>query len=127
MSAVDDAVELINQANITGIDMVYGNNFPQEAVDNIDSTIVLVTDAANNPSDYGNNDFWSLSQEVEVQIWYSQELESDPETIEVSMMKAFTHQNWQVAAVRQRMLDPETSQLFNTFYFSRIKILKETF
>ncbi|MCI1913228.1 MAG: DUF806 family protein, partial [Schleiferilactobacillus harbinensis] len=61
------------------------------------------------------------------QIWHSQQLDSDPENIEVAMMKTFVHSNWQVAAVRQRTLDPDTGQLLNTFYFSRTKILKETF
>lgn len=127
MSAVDDAVDLIKKANISGIDAVYGNNLPQSEVDNVNKTVILITDAANNPSSFGNNDFWSLSQEVEVQIWHSQELDSDPEDIEVSVMKAFVHGNWQVAAVRQRTLDPVSQQLFNTFYFERTKILKETF
>lgn len=121
MSAVDDAVTLLSQAGISGIDAVEGNNLPQELVDSIKKTVVLITDAANNPTTYGNNDFWALNQEVEVQIWYSQLLDSDPEIIEIAMMKAFTHQHWQVAAVRQRTLDPDTQQLFNTFYFSRAK------
>ena len=121
MSAVDDAVTLLVQGKIAGIDAVEGNNLPQELVDSLDKTVVLVTDSANDPSSFGNDDFWSLNQEVEVQIWYSQELETDPETIEISMMKAFTHQYWQVAAVRQRTLDPDTQQLSNTFYFSRAK------
>lgn len=121
MSAVDDAVTLLSQANIIGVDAVYGNNLPQEELDSADKTVVLVTDSANDPSSFGNDDFWSLNQEVEVQIWYSQDLETDPETIEISMMKAFTHQYWQVAAVRQRTLDPDTQQLSNTFYFSRTK------
>lgn len=126
MSAVDDAVSILSQANISGIDAIEGNNLPQELVDSLDKTVVLVTDSANDPSTFGNNDFWSLNQEVEVQIWYSQLLNSDPETIEIAMMKEFTHQHWQVAAVRQRTLDPDTQQLSNTFYFSRTKILKET-
>jgi hypothetical protein len=117
----------MNQANISGIDAVYGNNLPQEELDSTDKTVVLVTDSANDPASFGNDDFWALNQEVEVQIWYSQQLETDPEDIEVSLMKAFVHQNWQVAATRQRALDPDTQQLSNTFYFSRTKILKETF
>lgn len=121
MSAVDDALTLLNQANIASIDAVYGNNLPQSELDNVNKTIVLVTDSANDPSSFGNDDFWALNQEVEVQIWYSQQLDSDTETIEIAMMKAFTHQHWQVAAVRQRTLDPGTQQLFNTFYFSRTK------
>jgi hypothetical protein len=121
MSAVDDAVTLLSNANINGVGAVYGNNLPKEELDSIDKTIVLVTDAANDPAAYGDNDFWALNQEVEVQIWHSQQLDSDPETIEIAMMKAFTHQHWQVAAVRQRTLDPDTQQLFNTFYFSRTK------
>lgn len=121
MSAVDDAVSILSQANISGIDAIEGNNLPQELVDSTDKTVVLITDAANDPTVYGDNDFWALNQEVEVQIWYSQLLDSDPETIEIAMMKAFTHQHWQVAAVRQRTLDPDTQQLFNTFYLSRTK------
>ena len=121
MAAVDDAVALISAASLVGIDEVYGNNLPQEAVDSLDKTVVLVTDAANNPSGYGNNDFWRLNQEVEVQIWYSQDFANDPEVLEVSLMKLFVHSDWQVSAVRQRTLDPDTQQLMNTFYFSREK------
>ena len=121
MSAVDDAVTMLTQAGIASIDVVEGNNLPQELVDNLNTTVVLITDAANDPAAHGDNDFWALNQEVEVQIWYSQLLDSDPEAIEIAMMKAFTHQHWQVAAVRQRTFDPDTHQLFNTFYFSRTK------
>ena len=121
MSAVDDAVAMLSQAGIANINAVKGNNLPQELVDNLNETVVMITDAANDPAAYGDNDFWALNQEVEVQIWYSQLLDSDPETIEIAMMKAFTHQHWQVAAVRQRTLDQDTQQLFNTFYFSRTK------
>ncbi|WP_371206771.1 DUF806 family protein [Lacticaseibacillus rhamnosus] len=121
MSAVNDAVAMLSQAGIANINAVKGNNLPQELVDNLNETVVLITDAANDPAAYGDNDFWALNQEVEVQIWYSQLLDSDPETIEIAMMKAFTHQHWQVAAVRQRTLDQDTQQLFNTFYFSRTK------
>ena len=121
MSAVDDAVTMLSQAKIANIDAIEGNNLPQELVDSREETVVLITDAANDPAAYGDNDFWALNQEVEVQIWYSQELETDPETIEIAMMKAFTQQHWQVAAVRQRTFDPDTQQLFNTFYFSRTK------
>lgn len=121
MSAVDDAVTMLTQAKIANIDAIEGNNLPQELVDSREETVVLITDAANDPAAYGDNDFWALNQEVEVQIWYSQLLDSDPETIEIAMMKAFTHQHWQVAAVRQRAFDPDAHQLFDTFYFSRTK------
>lgn len=121
MSAVDDAVSVLSQAKISGIEAIEGNNLPQELVDSTNKTVVLITDATNDPAAYGDNDFWALNQEVEVQIFYSQLLDSDPEIIEIAMMKAFTHQHWQVAAVRQRTLDPDTQQLFNTFYFSRTK------
>lgn len=121
MSAVDDAVTMLSQAGIASIDAVEGNNLPQELVDSLNKTVVLITDAANDPTAHGDNDFWALNQEVEVQIFYSQLLDSDTEAIDIAMMKAFTHQHWQVAAVRQRTFDQETQQLFNTFYFSRTK------
>lgn len=120
MSAVEDVVAIVSSAGLA-IDEVYGNNLPKEAADSLDKTVVLVTDAGNSPSGYGNGDFWRLAQEVEVQIWYSQEFNGDPEALEVALMKAFVHAGWQVAAVRQRTLDPDTQQLMNTFYFSREK------
>ncbi|MFD1428689.1 DUF806 family protein [Lacticaseibacillus mingshuiensis] len=120
MTAIDDAIAIVSSAGLS-IDKVYGNNLPQEVADSLDKTVVLVTDAGNSPDGYGNGDFWRLYQEVEVQIWYSQEFGGDPETLEVALMKAFVHAGWQVAAVRQRTLDPDTQQLMNTFYFSRKK------
>ncbi|WP_203628322.1 DUF806 family protein [Lacticaseibacillus mingshuiensis] len=120
MSAVEDAVAIVSSAGLA-IDKIYGNNLPQEVADSLYKTVVLVTDAGNSPDGYSNNDFWRLAQEVEVQIWYSQQFNSDPETLEVTLMKLFVHAGWQVAAVRQRTLDPDTQQLMNTFYFSREK------
>ena len=45
MSAVDDAVTMLSQAGIAGIDAVEGNNLPQELVDSLNKTVVLITDA----------------------------------------------------------------------------------
>lgn len=50
MSAVDDAVTMLSQAGITSIDAVEGNNLPQELVDSLEKTVVLITDAANDPT-----------------------------------------------------------------------------
>lgn len=123
MSAVDDAVDLINQAQIKGIDYVGGNNLPKEKQDSVNETVVLITDAADDPAAYGNDDFWSLNQEIELQVWYQQELAVDPETIELALMKTFVHAHWHVSTVRQRVIDPTTQQLSNTLYFSRTKNL----
>lgn len=46
MSAVDDALSIISQANISGVDAIYGNNLPQSEVDSANKTVVLITDAA---------------------------------------------------------------------------------
>lgn len=123
MLAVLEAQNMINAANIAGIDNVYTFNIPSEMVENIDKTIVLITDANTNPAVYGNNDFNALSRTIEIQVFYKKDLDIDPETIEVQLYKLFTNDVWNVGENRGHTIDPDTQQITTTFYVNNLKLL----
>lgn len=123
MLAVLEAQNMINSANIAGIDNVYTFNIPAEMVENTDQTIVLITDANSTPSLYGNNDFNALSRTIEIQVFYKKDLDIDPETIEVKLYKLFTNDYWNVSENRGHTIDPETQQITTTFYVNNLKLL----
>lgn len=123
MLAVLEAQNMINSANIAGIDNVYTFNIPAEMVENTDQTIVLITDANTNPSIYGNNDFNALSRTIEIQIFYKKDLDIDPEQVEVKLYKVFTNDYWSVGENRGHTIDPDTQQITTTFYVNNLKLL----
>lgn len=123
MLAVLEAQNMINAANISGIDNVYTFNIPAEMVENTDQTIILITDANTNPSIYGNNDFNALSRTIEIQIFYKKDLDIGPETIEVKLYKVFTNDYWSVVENRGHTIDPDTQQITTTFYVNNLKLL----
>lgn len=123
MLAVLESQNMINAANIAGIDNVYTFNIPAEMVENTDQTIVLITDANTNPAVYGNNDFNALSRTIEIQVFYKKDLNIDPETIEVKLYKLFTNDYWTVSENRGHTIDPDTQQITTTFYVNNLKLL----
>ena len=123
MLAVLEAQNMINSANIAGIDNVYTFNIPAEMVENVDKTVVLITDANTNPAIYGNNDFNALSRTIEIQIFYKKDLDIDPEKIEVQLYKLFTNDYWKVGENRGHTIDPDTQQITTTFYVNNLKLL----
>ena len=69
--AVVDAKNVIETDKIDGIDAVYTINLPAEEVENVNQTLVLITDANTNLGGYGSNRFNTLRREVEVQVFYA--------------------------------------------------------
>ena len=49
MLAVKEAKQLIESADVAGIDAVYAFNIPSEIVDNTDKTIIRITDVSTQP------------------------------------------------------------------------------
>lgn len=126
MTAELDAQNTIQQAQITPITAVYTTNIPSSQVDDITTTQVLIRDNGSKADDLGNDDFWGVTQEVELQIYYAKDLEADPEKIEVAISKAMAHAGWsETTGWRRRVLDPDTQQLMNTNYFTRTYELEE--
>lgn len=122
--AVAQAQDLIEGAHIDGIDAVYGFSIPAEKTSNTDETIVLLRDANTNPDIWGSNDFVGLRREISVQIFYKDQLTTDPEEIETKLYKLFVHHDWEIGENRGHQLDPDTNQLYTTFYVYNTELIK---
>jgi hypothetical protein len=119
MLAVKSAKQLIISANLEQIDKVYTSNLPKEEVSNTNETILLITDVDTEPDLMGNNTFYALNKQVEVQIFYKLSMDYDPEELETPLMKLFTSNHWQISDIKQHTIDPGTSQMSVAFYFTK--------
>ena len=123
MLAVKEARDLIKKANINGVDRVYSINIPAEMSKVMDQTIVLITDANSVPAVYGNNDFNGLRRMVEVQVFYSNDLDVDPEIVDVKLYRTFTKAGLDLGQNFGHTFYPDTNQLTTTFYVYNLEIL----
>lgn len=123
MLAVAEAKKLIVSGNFSEIDVVKANFLPKNIISNTDKTIVLVTDVRTDPTTAGNNDFYGLRRQIEVQIFYKLKIDFDLEAFETRLMKLFTKNHWSVVDIREHSTDPDTEQMTAVFYFENEKIL----
>lgn len=123
MLAVNQAKKLIDGAHISGIDHVYAFNIPSEVVENTDLTLIRLSDVNQKPQIWGSDDFGALNREVEVQIFYKQDPDVDPEVLESRLFKLFVHHDWELGEVHGHTFDTDTSQLTCSFYVYNMKYL----
>lgn len=116
--------ELIDSAKFTIIDRTFANALPKDAQSDTNSTDVLITEVNDVPTDYGNNDFRSLSQLIEVQIFYDLNTTENAMKFEIKFMRFFKQNNWFVDQTKPHTTDPDTQQVTKVFYFSRKNRLK---
>ena len=121
------AVELINSANLSWIDHVYRDGLPQEATDINDETIVVVTEWLNEPTRYANKSFKGWQIGVEVQIFFSDSLNSNFNMMdaEIKLADLFKQDDWIIEQSKNHIQDPDTSQVSKVFYFSKNLMIKE--
>lgn len=115
MLAVKKASDLLVSFDLPEIDKVYSFNLPQEAMTNTSNTVALITDT-NTSLDYGNNDFYSKTNEIELQIFFKLELDFDPEELETNLLHKFIQNGYTVADIASKFLDPDTKQITATYY-----------
>ena len=123
MLAVKEAKQLIESANVAGIDAVYAFNIPTEIVGNTDKTIIRITDVSTQPDLWASNDFDALNRRIEVQIFYKQNLTVDPEQTETELYRLFVHHDWDLGDNHGHTIDPDTNQLMTTFYVNNSKLI----
>lgn len=115
MLAVKKASDLLVSFDLPEIDKVYSFNLPQEAMTNTSNTVALITDT-NTSLDYGNNDFYSKTNEIELQIFFKLELDFDPEDLENRLLHKFIENGYTVADIASKFLDIDTRQITATYY-----------
>lgn len=119
MLAIIDAKNLIESQNYVELDAVYTTNLPQEIVNNVDKTVVLITEANEQLTTIGNNDFYGMRRICEIQIFYKLDVDFSVESFEMRLMKLFKNNHWSVFDKRGHTLDPDTLQLTEVFYVAQ--------
>lgn len=119
MLAIIDAKNLIESQNYVELDAVYTTNLPQEIVSNVDKTVVLITEANEQLTTLGNNDFYGMRRICEIQIFYKLDVDFSVENFEMRLMKLFKNNHWSVFDKRGHTLDPDTLQLTEVFYIAQ--------
>lgn len=120
MTAVADASELL--AKLTELNEVYERNIPKEDVNNVDVTVARVDSVNNAVGTPGNETFYSVDSEVEVQVFYAVDF-SDFDGFEIKLLKLFTSEYWGISSPPTQSTDPDTYQVTSTFYFNRTKYI----
>lgn len=123
MLAITQAEKLIQDANFKKIDRVFTMNIPQGYLDSTDETQILVTDVSTGTELEGNDDFFATNKMIEVQIFYKEDLDFDPEELELPLLKLFKANNWHITQIREHVLDPDTFQVTGTFYFTKMEVI----
>lgn len=125
MLAVKEARNLVKSANFEQINKVFIHNVPKEEIDNTDETVMLIRDVSTDTELDGNEDFYATNREIEVQIFYSINMDYDPESLETKMLKLFKANHWSITQIQEHVADPDTFQMTATFYFTQFHILQE--
>lgn len=126
MTAELDVKELLDHKPIPSIDSIFTTNIPAEQVDETADTQILIRDDGSKRDYLGNDDFWGITQNVELQIFYAKNLQIDPTSIELQISQCLLDAGWdESSGWRGRILDPDTQQLMNTNYFTRTKIKED--
>lgn len=125
MLATLEMKKLLDEAGLSEVQQVYTSNLPKEEQDNVEETIVLVTDANSELGLNGNNTFHLVRRQVEIQIFYRLDVDFDIDGFEVRLMKLLKSNHWSILDIRGRTVDPDTLQMTSVIYAEQTKILTQ--
>lgn len=125
LNPVKAAKTMLTDADIQQLDSIFSNNVPKENVNDVEHTTVRISEARNEPVEFGNNKFHALDQSVECQIFWAITLNEDVVPVELTVTRLFEQAGWTIRRAEPHTIDPDTGQLTKTFYFDRYIQLKE--
>lgn len=120
------AKKMIESKKFPWLDSVYSGSMPEEIEDNVDKTVVLVTEWLNEPTRYANQSFKGWTIGVQVQTFFK--LKEQPISLidaEIAMARLFKNNGWQIDDSKTNIKDPDTKQWSQSFLFSKNINLKE--
>ena len=115
--------ELIDGKEFGEISEVYANNLPKELEENIDKTIVLLTESNPSLDLSGNNTFFIKLDRVEVQIFYKADIDFDIEAFEMKLLKFLKSEHYSITDMREHSIDPDTLQITVVFFVALDKLI----
>lgn len=114
---------LIDGKEFGEISEVYANNLPREVQENTDKTIVLLRESDTFLGMFGNDSFYSKTNQIEVQIFYKLDIDFDLDAFETKLMKWLVSEHYKITDIREHSIDPDTLQLTAVFYVENEKLI----
>ena len=100
-------------------DVVFVTSIDEEYLENVTSTVVLVTETVNDLDKRANNRFRNMNYGVEVQIFYGINFTKPILDTEISLARLLEKNDWQTTQSKSHTNDPKTNQVTKVFYFEK--------
>lgn len=123
MLATLELKNLIDGKGFGEISEVYANNLPRGVQENTDKTIVLLRESDTFLGMFGNDSFYSKTNQIEVQIFYKLDIDFDLDEFETRLMKWLVSERYKITDIREHSIDPDTLQLTAVFYVENEKLI----
>jgi hypothetical protein len=118
-------VQAIIEQSEFPFDVIFENDIPDEELDEVTKTQILLTEAKNQPSEYGNSSFATFVYAVHLAIFYKKQTDGNEIDYELLLMKDFVSNKWNVIQKPPRYQDPNTGQIIQTMTVQRTMTLSD--
>lgn len=125
MSCIEDTKALLKGTKY--IDDIYLYNIPETQLEVTDRTQMLLREIQIDTDDEGNNEFFAVTTELELQIFFKKEFDDgfDMEQFQASLLKLLTDNHYTVNSLGGALYDPDTKQLTMTWFIEKLSYTKE--
>ena len=125
MSCIEDTKALLKGTKY--IDDIYLYNIPETQLEVTDRTQMLLREIQIDTDDEGNNEFFAVTTELELQIFFKKEFDGgfDMEQFQTSLLKLLTDNHYTVNSLGGALYDPDTKQLTMTWFIEKLSYTKE--
>ena len=125
MSCIEDTKALLKGTEY--IDDIYLYNIPETQLEVTDRTQMLLREIQIDTDDEGNNEFFAVTTELELQIFFKKEFDDgfDMEQLQTSLLKLLTDNHYTVNSLGGALYDPDTKQLTMTWFIEKLSYTKE--
>jgi len=106
-------------------DVVFVTSIDEEYLENVTSTVVLVSETVNDLDKRANNRFRNMNYGVEVQIFYGINFTKPILDTEIALARLLEQNDWQTTQSKSHTNDPKTNQVTKVFYFEKNYILED--
>lgn len=100
-------------------DNIVCSNLSSQQMNDIDNTIVFITEAGNQPAIYANNQIVRWQNSLEVQIFWGVNTDVNIQSAEVELMKQLLEKGWLIQQSGSHTTDPDTQQITKTIYVTQ--------
>lgn len=102
------------------------NNMTADQKNDVDDTILFLTEVTNQPANYSNDTIKRWQLVVELQIFWGSDpdVDNNIQIAEIELMRKIIDQGWLVEQSSPHMTDPDTGQITKTIYFIRNEEIK---